>query len=271
MTSKFAVDKLNVELKNAKTMKKILYTLIALICVLQMTACGTMQSKQLEGIWETTVPYYEDGVSGNLIYRFTFHRKNSSGGRFEMILGGQISIAQFAAKVDGDWEISLGSLYLHPDLRTLQTEQNIFTGDLDLEGMLRSELYELENGESTIVELNDQILKLDDGDGTTTTFHRLYEINTSDAYTGDKYEQLWIAASERALTRNDIADLSKQDLRILRNYFYARLFLKFKSKDLTDFFSQYSWYKPVYDNPANIEPALTDIQKKNIKFLKENE
>ena len=251
-------------------MKKILYTFIALICVLQMTACSSMQSKQIEGIWETTVPYYEDGVSGNLIYRFTFHRNNSSGGRFEMIFGGQVSLAQFAAKVEGDWEISLGSLCLHPDLRTLQTEQNIFTGGLDLEGMLRSELYDWENGESTIVELNDQILKLDGGDGVLT-FHRLYEINTSSAYTGDKYEQLWIAASERALTRDDIADLSKQDLRILRNYFYARLFLKFKSKDLTEFFSQYSWYKPVYDDAKLVEPALTDIQKKNIKFLKDNE
>ena len=236
-----------------------------------MTACGTMQSKQLEGIWETTVPYYEDGVSGEIIYRFTFHRNNSSGGRFELVFGGQISIAKFAVQVKGDWEVSLGTLSIKPDLRTLKTEKDIFLAEVDLEGMMRSYLYEMQEGGSIIEQLDDTTLKLDDGDGTTMTFHRLYEINTSNAYTGDKYEQLWITASERALTRDDIADLSKQDLRILRNYFYARLFLKFKSQDLTEFFSQYSWYKPVYDDAKLVEPALTDIQKKNIKFLKENE
>ena len=251
--------------------KKAIYTIIAAIAMLQIVACDSMQSKQLEGIWETTVPYYEDNVSGEIVYRFTFHRKNSDGGKFELIFGGQISIAKFAVKVEGDWNISLGSLYLKPDLRTLETEKDIFLADLDLEGMMRSELYNFEEGGSVIAHLDDTTLKLDDGDGTTMTFHRLYEINTADAYTGDNYERLWIAASERELTYDDIADLSQKDLRILRNYFYARFNLRFKSQDLADFFSQYSWYKPIYDDAKLVEPALTDIQKRNIKFLKDNE
>ncbi|MBQ4408781.1 MAG: YARHG domain-containing protein [Bacteroidales bacterium] len=251
--------------------KKAIYTIIAAIAMLQIVACDSMQSKQLEGIWETTVPYYEDNVSGEIVYRFTFHRKNSDGGKFELIFGGQISIAKFAVKVEGDWNISLGNLYLKPDVRTLETEKDIFLADLDLEGMMRSELYNLEEGGSIITHLDDTTLKLDDGDGTTMTFHRLYEINTADAYTGDDYERLWIAASERELTYDDIADLSKKDLRILRNYFYARFNLRFKSQDLADFFSQYSWYKPLYDDAKLVEPALTDIQKRNIKFLKDNE
>ena len=132
-------------------MKRILIIIIAAIAMLQIVACDSMQSKQLEGIWETTVPYYEDNVSGEIVYRFTFHRKNSDGGKFELIFGGQISIAKFAVKVEGDWEISLGKLYLKPDLRTLETEKDIFLAEVDLEGMMRSELYNFWEGGATIV------------------------------------------------------------------------------------------------------------------------
>ena len=251
--------------------KKAIYTIIAVIAMLQMVSCDGSQSKQLEGIWETTMPYYEDNVSGDIVCRFTFNRKNSSGGKFEMIFGGQISVAKFAVQVEGDWEVSFGKLYLHPDLRTLKTEKDIFLADLDLEGMMRSELYNFGEGGATIVQLDETTLKLGEADGSTISFSRLYEISTANAYTGDDFERLWIAASERELTQSDISGLSKQDRRILRNYFYARFNLRFKSKDLADFFSQYSWYKPVYDDTSLIEPALTDIQKRNIKFLKDNE
>ena len=252
-------------------MKRILIIIIAAIAMLQIVACDSMQSKQLEGIWETTVPYYENNVSGDIVYHFTFKRKTFSGGNFELIFGGQISIAKFAVKVDGDWEISLGKLYLKPDLRTLETEKDIFLAEVDLEGMMRSELYNFGEGGSTIVQLDETTLKLGEADGSTISFSRLYEISTANAYTGDDFERLWIAASERELTQSDISGLSKQDRRILRNYFYARFNLRFKSKDLADFFSQYSWYKPVYDDTSLIEPALTDIQKRNVKFLKDNE
>ncbi|MBR4624700.1 MAG: YARHG domain-containing protein, partial [Alphaproteobacteria bacterium] len=52
---------------------------------------------------------------------------------------------------------------------------------------------------------------------------------------------------------------------------YARLFYRFKSKDLQTFFSQYSWYKPLYDDASIVEHSLTTIQQKNIKFIKDNE
>jgi hypothetical protein len=251
--------------------KKAIYTIIAVIAMLQMVSCDGSQSKQLEGIWETTVPYYENNVSGDIVYHFTFKRKTFSGGNFELIFGGQISIAKFAVKVEGDWEISLGKLYLKPDLRTLETEKDIFLAEVDLEGMMRSELYNFGEGGATIVQLDETTLKLGEADGSTISFSRLYEISTANAYTGDDFERLWIAASERELTQSDISGLSKQDRRILRNYFYARFNLRFKSQDLADFFSQYSWYKPLYDDAKLVEPALTDIQKRNIKFLKDNE
>ncbi|MBQ3657414.1 MAG: YARHG domain-containing protein [Bacteroidales bacterium] len=253
-------------------MKKVLIFILATILMLQMTACSIMQSKQLEGTWETTVPYYdnENDISGDFVYRFTFKRDNTSGGKMELVFSGEISVIKFAAKIKGDWDVSSGTLNMHLDYNSVQAEQNIFASDFDLEGMLRSEIYELNGGGANIIELNDRVLKLQNGE-SSMTFNRIYEISTEQAYTGDKYEQLWIEASERALTYDDISDFSKQDRRILRNYFYARLNVKFKSQDLQEFFSQYSWYKPVYNDASLVEIALTDIQKQNIRFLKENE
>jgi hypothetical protein len=40
-------------------------------------------------------------------------------------------------------------------------------------------------------------------------------------------------------------DLTVEELRIMRNFFYARQGLAFKSKDLTDYFSQFIWYDPI--------------------------
>ena len=41
-------------------MRKILIIIIAIVGALQMVSCGAMHSKQLEGTWETTVPYYDN-------------------------------------------------------------------------------------------------------------------------------------------------------------------------------------------------------------------
>lgn len=68
------------------------------------------------------------------------------------------------------------------------------------------------------------------------------------------------------LQESDIAGLSKPQLRILRNTIYARHGRKFKSEDLRNFFSSFSWYRPLYDE---ISPdVLSDIEKNNIQIIK---
>jgi len=49
----------------------------------------------------------------------------------------------------------------------------------------------------------------------------------------------------------DLAVLSKNDLRILRNTIYAKYGLIFQSKDLTEHFSKFPWYQPQYNNVDN--------------------
>ena len=73
--------------------------------------------------------------------------------------------------------------------------------------------------------------------------------------------------SEREVTASDVANLSKSELRILRNAIYAMHGHKFKSEDLTRHFSQYSWYHPEGD----MSYALTSLERKNVEIIKSYE
>lgn len=72
--------------------------------------------------------------------------------------------------------------------------------------------------------------------------------------------------SQRRVTLNDIRGLSSQDLRILRNAIYARHGRKFKTADMRAYFSQFSWYRPLYD-----EVQLTNLEQANVAFIKSYE
>ncbi|MBQ8656816.1 MAG: YARHG domain-containing protein [Prevotella sp.] len=74
--------------------------------------------------------------------------------------------------------------------------------------------------------------------------------------------------SQRLVDESDISGLTKEDLRVLRNAIYARHGYKFKSADLREFFSRYSWYQPRYDN---VESQLNRIERKNVAFIKAHE
>ena len=74
--------------------------------------------------------------------------------------------------------------------------------------------------------------------------------------------------SQRLLTEQDLAGWSEQDMRTVRNAIYARHGYKFKSADLREYFSRFSWYKPLYDN---VDSKLNSIEKKNIAFIKAHE
>lgn len=74
--------------------------------------------------------------------------------------------------------------------------------------------------------------------------------------------------SSRRATHSDVAHLNRSELRIMRNYIYARHGYKFKSHDLADYFSQYSWYQPLY---SNVEYDLNSVEKANVQFIKSYE
>lgn len=73
----------------------------------------------------------------------------------------------------------------------------------------------------------------------------------------------WLSYSY--VSTNDLKYKSGSDLRIMRNYIFARHGYKFKSKDLQDFFSQYSWYEPLF---SDVISSLNKIELYNIKEIK---
>ncbi|WP_203363357.1 YARHG domain-containing protein [Bacillus sp. REN10] len=69
------------------------------------------------------------------------------------------------------------------------------------------------------------------------------------------------------LTYNDIAGLTKSELRLARNEIFARHGYMFKSKDLQNYFNNQSWYSP---NP-NFNGNLSSLEKQNVEFIKSYE
>jgi hypothetical protein len=57
---------------------------------------------------------------------------------------------------------------------------------------------------------------------------------------------------------------SINELDIMRNEIFADYGYNFKSEKWQEYFSQFSWYKPKYDN---VDDQLTEIDKHNIKVI----
>jgi hypothetical protein len=70
---------------------------------------------------------------------------------------------------------------------------------------------------------------------------------------------------DRLLTVDQLSNLSRRDLRILRNTIYARHGRQFKSKLLQEYFDTMEWYKP---DPAFTEKRLTKIDVTNVRMIK---
>ena len=77
-----------------------------------------------------------------------------------------------------------------------------------------------------------------------------------------KYEYL----REREITYDDVEGKSAEELRLMRNYIFARRGYIFESEDLKEYFEQFSWYVPLY---YDVTPRLSDIEKYNVNFIKE--
>ena len=72
----------------------------------------------------------------------------------------------------------------------------------------------------------------------------------------------------KLIKQQDLFFLSNDQLRLLRNAFYAIHGYDFKSQDLKEYFSGFSWYKP---NPHFCESDFTEIERKNIKLIRQME
>jgi hypothetical protein len=75
-------------------------------------------------------------------------------------------------------------------------------------------------------------------------------------------------SSKRLLTEDDVANMMKEDLEIMRNEIFARHGYCFKKKHLREQFEDKDWYIP---NSVDIKDDLTEIEKKNIALIKKYE
>jgi len=73
-----------------------------------------------------------------------------------------------------------------------------------------------------------------------------------------------INASNTLLTKQDVENLKRGDLYIIRNTIYARHGYSFRNRPLRVFFDREPWYIPVHND---IKKDLTDMEKENIKLL----
>jgi hypothetical protein len=71
-------------------------------------------------------------------------------------------------------------------------------------------------------------------------------------------------ASERILSENDIANIDKYELKLMKNEIFARYGYIFKTPEMKAYFESQNWYKPKYDD---VTSYLTEIEKSNIALI----
>lgn len=73
----------------------------------------------------------------------------------------------------------------------------------------------------------------------------------------------------RWLDDSDLADMTSEELRRMRNTVFARHGRRFQSPELREYFSAFSWYEPRYDDIPMSE--LSDIERHNISLIQSHE
>lgn len=78
----------------------------------------------------------------------------------------------------------------------------------------------------------------------------------------------WPESSQRLLKPEDVENLAKSELELMRNEIFARHGYCFNKKELRQQFENEDWYVP---NTVDIKGFLTDIEKANIALIKRYE
>lgn len=96
-----------------------------------------------------------------------------------------------------------------------------------------------------------------------------YDVNEFETWIQKEFstatDQIYtLNASNILLKKEDVQNLKKGDLKIIRNTIYARHGYSFKNRPLRVFFDAQDWYIPVH---ADIKAEFTEIEKKNIELL----
>ncbi|MEP6613617.1 MAG: YARHG domain-containing protein [Mucilaginibacter sp.] len=96
------------------------------------------------------------------------------------------------------------------------------------------------------------------------------KLENGDVYDGERYATTSegldkLNASVNVLVKDDLVNLKKADLLVLRNSIFARHGYTFKKPLLNLFFSAQSWYIPL---STDVTAQLTPVEKKNLELMK---
>uniref|UniRef100_UPI004049816E YARHG domain-containing protein n=1 Tax=Flavobacterium sp. TaxID=239 RepID=UPI004049816E len=143
--------------------------------------------------------------------------------------------------------------------RKYSLEKRIFIYDPDIQ-LEKSKKYinwyDNLNGDEAEIE-NENVAEIEDeNDEIGEWFRSEYASATTLIYT--------LNASNTLLKKEDVENLKKGDITIIRNTIYARHGYSFKYRPLRVFFDAQSWYIPVH---TDIKSEFTEIEKANIKLL----
>ncbi|AGC78412.1 YARHG domain-containing protein [Nonlabens dokdonensis] len=163
---------------------------------------------------------------------------------------GQFQFKQFEDKIEGTWDSYNGDLEVNerkyelvPARFEYDPEQNLSENSLFVDWTKSKSKYEevYYGDDPTEAEIEEYT-------EYASTTDAIYDIN----------------ASNTILTKRDVENLSKSDLRIIRNAIFARHGYSFKTRVLRVYFDAQPWYVPM---STDVRQQLTDLEKHNIELL----
>ncbi|MBP5547805.1 MAG: YARHG domain-containing protein [Bacteroidales bacterium] len=96
-------------------------------------------------------------------------------------------------------------------------------------------------------------------------------INVTNTGTDNIYNNVRLVdASSRLLTQAEVAQMSKTELALARNAIYARHGYEYNNKELAEFFSKQSWFKPTGVKREDIQFTKVEVANINLIIAQEN-
>jgi len=96
-----------------------------------------------------------------------------------------------------------------------------------------------------------------------------YEIGTKSYPIDDYYNGKYPQTSKRLLSKDELIEMTKHDLKIMRNEIFARYGYQFQAGgEMDNYFKKQNWYSGQHDN---VNDFLTELEKENIKLIQQIE
>jgi hypothetical protein len=83
--------------------------------------------------------------------------------------------------------------------------------------------------------------------------------------------ELYHNVVQRKLTEEDLKDISKDELKKLRNTIYAVHGYIFGDKKLAEYFNSCKWYQGTTTDMNKVSAEFSDVEKYNVEFIKQHE